>query len=420
LMPALARVRQLAFRMVCGTNLSGIGKAMLIYANDYEDELPRAGGRESTWGPIANWIAANRNLAYGITPTTGAGGHATINSCFYLLVKYAEVTPKSFICKGDAGTSEFKLADVTGIPANLELIDLWDFGPNLDASCKACSYSYHAPFGLYALTTSSEPGFAVAADRNPWIKSPGADAKPFPGTGADRFQPDIQGYGGTTDLARNGNAITHQNEGQNVLFLDAHVAFEKRPYCSIEDDNIYTTSDKAPQGSAFGATQPLSTLQPACRKDSYLIHDGEAPSKGRCFAGGTPVWVDGRLVPIDRVQVGQMAGAVCVALATGGALHPVERVEVHEGPSDGAYTLILENGESLCVVGSHVFLLDDGTWVRLEDLRAGSVLRTHGAPIRVLAALRHNRPYPGTVYNLKINDSNHYFVGRAGVVVRDY
>ena len=30
LMPALARVRQIAFRMVCGTNLSGIGKAMLI------------------------------------------------------------------------------------------------------------------------------------------------------------------------------------------------------------------------------------------------------------------------------------------------------------------------------------------------------------------------------------------------------
>ena len=55
LMPALARVRQLAFRMTCGTNLSGIGKAMLIYANDYEDELPRAGGRNSTWGATPVW-----------------------------------------------------------------------------------------------------------------------------------------------------------------------------------------------------------------------------------------------------------------------------------------------------------------------------------------------------------------------------
>ena len=31
-------------RMPCGTDLSGIGKAILIYSNDYQDELPRAGG----------------------------------------------------------------------------------------------------------------------------------------------------------------------------------------------------------------------------------------------------------------------------------------------------------------------------------------------------------------------------------------
>ena len=40
LMHALARVRQTAFRMVCGTNMSGLAKAMLIYANDYNDKFP--------------------------------------------------------------------------------------------------------------------------------------------------------------------------------------------------------------------------------------------------------------------------------------------------------------------------------------------------------------------------------------------
>jgi len=39
-MPALARTRQIAFRLYAGTNLSGIGKACLIYANDYDDKLP--------------------------------------------------------------------------------------------------------------------------------------------------------------------------------------------------------------------------------------------------------------------------------------------------------------------------------------------------------------------------------------------
>jgi prepilin-type processing-associated H-X9-DG protein len=40
LMPSLARTRQLAFRMTSGTNLSAIGKACLIYANDHDDQLP--------------------------------------------------------------------------------------------------------------------------------------------------------------------------------------------------------------------------------------------------------------------------------------------------------------------------------------------------------------------------------------------
>jgi len=277
LMPALARVRQLAFRMTCGTNLSGIGKAMLIYANDYEDELPRAGGRNTTWGATANWMAASRNTAFGLA-ADGTGGSATISSCFYLLVKYAEVTPKSFICKGDAGTSEFKLSDQANVPTNFELIDAWDFGPTTESQ-KHCSYTYHIPFGLYALTTSNEPGFAVAADRNPWIVSPAAAAQDF-----TQFKPDVT-YGGTmgtSDQAKKGNAIAHQNDGQNVLFLDGHVEFAKRSYCSIEDDNIYTLSRDTTNGDILGLVPTYSTsLAPANRKDSLLVHDPDV------FGGGT-------------------------------------------------------------------------------------------------------------------------------------
>jgi len=40
MMPALARTRQQAFRITSASNLSGIGKAMLIYANDYDDQFP--------------------------------------------------------------------------------------------------------------------------------------------------------------------------------------------------------------------------------------------------------------------------------------------------------------------------------------------------------------------------------------------
>jgi len=268
LMPALARVRQIAFRLTCGTNLSGIGKAMLIYANDYQDELPRAGGRNTAWGGPVVWDAIDRFGAYSLS-ADGSSGKATITSSFYLLVKYAEVTPKSFVCKGDSGTTEFKLSDYpTRNLAIEELINAWDFGPE---PRKHCSYSYHHPYGLYALTTSSEPGMAVAADRNPWIESPAAAAKTWA-----NFKPNIPPWNGTTEQAKYGNAITHQEDGQNVLFMDSHVDFEKRAWCGIEDDNIYTFQPPTGLGRPELGEPPVAfTSQPGHRKDSLLIHDGK-------------------------------------------------------------------------------------------------------------------------------------------------
>jgi prepilin-type processing-associated H-X9-DG protein len=38
--PALVRAHETFTRMACGTNMSGLGKALLIYSNDYNDELP--------------------------------------------------------------------------------------------------------------------------------------------------------------------------------------------------------------------------------------------------------------------------------------------------------------------------------------------------------------------------------------------
>ena len=267
LMPALAKVRQLAFRMVCGTNLSGIGKAMLIYSNDYDDEFPRAGGRDSTWAyQVPNWMAPDRYTAYGLN-RNGSGGSATISSSFYLLIKYAEVTPKSFLCKGDSGTTEFKPANYNA--GQMELIDFWDFGPP-EAASEHCSYSYHMPYGLYALTSSSEPGMAVAADRNPWIASPGAEGKDASILSA--YVPT-----GGKEMINRGNAITHQEEGQNVLFMDIHVDFEKRPFCAVNDDNIYTFWN---QGDIRVGGYPIpNASEPQDRLDSYLVHDAEGTER---------------------------------------------------------------------------------------------------------------------------------------------
>ena len=109
---------------------------------------------------------------------------------------------------------------------------------------------------------------AVIADRNPWIASPAAEAKIW-----HIFKPDIAPWHGTTEQARYGNAITHGEYGQNVLFLDSHVQFEMRPYCGVEDDNIYTHLPQGMGHPQLGEPPVPFVSQPGSRKDSLLVHD---------------------------------------------------------------------------------------------------------------------------------------------------
>jgi prepilin-type N-terminal cleavage/methylation domain-containing protein/prepilin-type processing-associated H-X9-DG protein len=259
LMPALARVRQIAYRLYCGTNLSGIGKAMLIYANDYDDELPRAGLSGGGWdAPINNYFHTDLATAFK--------DGASISSCFYLLIKYAEVTPQSFLCKGDSGVTEYE-------GGGLELVNLHDFG-GTDTQ-KHCSYSYHNPFvsaGGYSLTSSSDPGMAVAADPNPWQET-------FEGNGRmDNWQNDFDPLSSNREKIKAGNAETHQYDGQNVLFVDGHTKFEKESMCGVDSDNIYTIWSSTNPDDVGRQKGDLpgdgGSIVGVGRNDSLLVTDG--------------------------------------------------------------------------------------------------------------------------------------------------
>jgi prepilin-type processing-associated H-X9-DG protein len=65
MMPALARTRMVAYRMVCGANLAGLGKAINLYSDDNNDTFPNS----------AKWCD--------------------------LLIKNEDVDPNQFRCKGD-------------------------------------------------------------------------------------------------------------------------------------------------------------------------------------------------------------------------------------------------------------------------------------------------------------------------------
>jgi prepilin-type N-terminal cleavage/methylation domain-containing protein/prepilin-type processing-associated H-X9-DG protein len=293
LMPALARVRAIAFRMTCGTNLAGIGKAILIYANDYDEEFPVGGWSNSVFNhgltPATAWESTSRAGAFGGPPPTAS--RVTITACFYALVKFADVPTKSFVCKSDSGVAEFDPHKYGTLAEDFQVTDAWEFGPWTSATATdgnpdwRCSYSYHYPFNSqYTLTTGSDPGQPVAADPNPWFIHASAQPK------SERFSPGVIGqlgdqdgpYGSKapfdpvhytdSDHIKFGNAICHQEEGQNVLFVDGHVAFEKNSFCGIDEDNIYTTYD----GYEYRVGNPLKNgttglCEPAFKKDSFLV-----------------------------------------------------------------------------------------------------------------------------------------------------
>ena len=52
LMPALNKVKKIAQRVVCGTNLKGLGTAQVVYGNDYEDAfVVQSGSGKHEWLP---------------------------------------------------------------------------------------------------------------------------------------------------------------------------------------------------------------------------------------------------------------------------------------------------------------------------------------------------------------------------------
>jgi prepilin-type N-terminal cleavage/methylation domain-containing protein len=244
LMPALARVRELAQRVVCGTNLSGMTKAMVVYANDDDTaRLPCAGP------PITQWGTANTFMSDPLPATP----EATITASLYLLVKQDFATPKQFVCRSDAGTSECRDPDLAALD---------DF---CDPPSSYCSYSYHMPylhpdvddpsvFVSHVLTGASDPGLAVVADRNSFMTA-----------GFDPLDEAV-------DPARLGNCSPHQRDGQNVAFIDTHVKFEKSILVGLGQDNIYMIQSGI-NPAILDETLPEPPSGPVNARDSVLVNN---------------------------------------------------------------------------------------------------------------------------------------------------
>lgn len=268
LMPARGRVKKIEQRVVCGTHLKGFGMAMTVYANDFDGHYPCLPGN----GPWTKELGFD----YGNPQPDFTGAQAntprTVSASLYLLVRLADVSPKSFVCP-ESGQVEFPDPD---------LVDLWDFGAD---PYKHVSYAYQNPYGKYPAQKKQPSSFAILADMNPWLRE-GNILRPNEKSG---LPPQIIHFQEEGTWKR-GNSLNHihlekakrtlkadYGIGQNVLHADGHNTFEKTPNVGVNQDNIYTywSTEKDPSEQDIeGGTAPTDRgpeNDARSKEDSFLV-----------------------------------------------------------------------------------------------------------------------------------------------------
>ena len=270
LLPSLSRARELSKRLVCASNIKGVGTSAKIYANENNEKWmipafrkayiqtgivytqhpngPLGGDGQTGFERVFETLSATARY-----PDVGST-QVAVTRAFWMLVRSGDVTVKQFICPS-SGDDE-------------------DQTENLDFYCDFLdytniSYGYQVPFG--PRDTQPREGMdnrqVVAADKGPWYLI----------TNVPNWDLSLATKGpvGTITLDhppklwRKFNSRNHggqdNGEGQNCLFADGHATFNRKPTVGIDNDNIYTvmTDDWGPLSfgrihgdspSAFGPT----------------------------------------------------------------------------------------------------------------------------------------------------------------------
>jgi len=283
LLPSLARARELSLRLVCGTNLKGLGTSCHLYANDYDDSFPIAYYQGPTAATAQNpgiRYTANMGNAPAAAPTTTTGGAAAceleVNATsaanlkanmpasrsLFLLVIHNQVDVKQFICPSSSDTADAMRNGVGNAERAANAgTDRFDF-----RGYNNLSYAYQDPYNTMAPPSINprDAQQAGMADKGPWYE--------FDGQYSDRavastLQLPFQGESNVTNILKKSNddwrpynSRNHNGEGQNVMYpQDSHVSFEKRPIVGAGNDNIYTRQDAYTMLATLQGQRPGNT-----------------------------------------------------------------------------------------------------------------------------------------------------------------
>ncbi|UCE60283.1 MAG: prepilin-type N-terminal cleavage/methylation domain-containing protein [Phycisphaerales bacterium] len=242
LLPSLSRARELSKRLVCQSNIKGIGTSCKIYANDNNEKwpIPPFDGRVvSAEGDGIDYqgFSAQDSIQQGngggvafrrdrpsLSFDPGASTQLSVTRAYWMLIRTGSLTVKQFVCP--SGNDD---EDPT------ENIDqYYDFGSYYNVS-----YAYQVPFG--PRDTQPREGMdnrqVIAGDKGPFYEC--QSAPDWTNSANEPLDMDD-----SPKEWRPYNSINHggvnNGEGQNALYADGHASFMRVPYVGIDHDNIYT------------------------------------------------------------------------------------------------------------------------------------------------------------------------------------
>jgi prepilin-type N-terminal cleavage/methylation domain-containing protein/prepilin-type processing-associated H-X9-DG protein len=287
LLPSLARAREITKRAVCASNQRGIGQGHKVYANDNEDWYPISRYRLSTATGISNDTSVtfithlSRNLEDPTTSQSETSVHPSRS--LFLLVTNGTCSAKQFICpsSGDSEDDLRNRSNASNIVASQPGVNRFDF-----RGYPYLSYGYQLPFGTKGQPNENlDPRVIVGADKGPWYEngSDGGDGNTLDGprqgiTEGGDFK--IAGVTQGKDILaldnerwRPYNSRNHNGEGQNCLYMDGHVEFEKKPIVGVNSENIYTQhkADQWTLESTLLGVWPAKNKGPWVNTDSVII-----------------------------------------------------------------------------------------------------------------------------------------------------
>ncbi|MGB2755248.1 MAG: type II secretion system protein [Phycisphaerae bacterium] len=288
LLPAVFGALDEAKKAQCANNLSQIGKACMTYASANRMKWPDAFTAGSTeWDEVGN-TRDDTYLPSADPSTTDPGDNGSDvdsnTASLWTLIVSANMSPEVFVCPAQG-----LHAPETRVTEDL-YTQLRDFVNEL-----AVSYSYQNEFKAYRLTstTGRASSMAVAADANP-------QRRDFMTTGSDGLTDlalDTMGFQGQEENIQEWNKTlaganitdawelnspNHKFKGQNVLYLDGHVAWWTHPYAGPNWDNIWVARDIAAtdtiEPNELGTLQAYNdtasydgTAETAASGDSFLV-----------------------------------------------------------------------------------------------------------------------------------------------------